>query len=1070
MNSSQSQKSEIEILEHIYSVVTAAPKEQWDRLLDELCADQDIRDEIIKLLELGTGSDQLLDRSLYPEPAKYVIGDQIGNYHLLEEIGHGGMGVVFRAEQTQPVQRVVALKVIKPGFDTREVITRFDAERQALSMMNHPNIAKVLDAGSTESGHPYFVMELVDGQPISNFVQNKPLTVRQKLELFLPVCQAIQHAHHKGIIHRDIKPSNVLVTEIDGRPVAKVIDFGIAKAIRGATAGITMFTGFNKVVGTFEYMSPEQAQLDHPDIDTRSDIYSLGVLLYELLVGAPPFDKKRLRNASWNEMLKIICEEEPPRPSTQIAAFTATRSNTTDRTTMSELHRSLDGELDWIILKAIEKDRNRRYDSPAALASDIQRFMTGQEVVACPPSAIYRFRKFAKRNKVAISTSTIVLASLIIGLVGTSWQAVRASRAEGDALEQARQAQAATEAEISARQAETQARLKAEAAEEKANQEAVVANAISDFLEQDLLGLAGAEAQLSAGLKPDPQLKLVTLLERARLQIDERFTDLPAVRNRLKSTVANSFHRIGRYQDAASMLEDVLNEQQHQQTHDTSKTMTKLAVNYIRLEKFDQAAELFAAALKLNQKLFGDEHLSTAEALNNLGGLLHSRGQTAEAVRRYEQCLAIQKKILGNEHIHVVRTIHNLGLAYQTLNRMQAAEDHLTESARISRQKLPGDPRTATQLVSLAKLHHQLGVQQNDHDRYSQAESLLNESLEILKRTRGLEHPATISTLQILARLFVTTGRFDQAANILEETLPTTQRLHGRIHEGSIVAIQNLGTAYFNQKKYVPAEKFLSKALELRREKSGDNHPSVIKGMNELSLLDRRLGKLERSAKRAEESLNLSRDVLGESHPQTLSIMINLGATYLRQKRTEDGIALLEDAANSGKEFYGLNWAEGLLADSYSRQRKSKETIFWTRREMDRARKKMKVPSIEFSSLLAQTGERLMRVKAWEQAEEVLSQFLEQSEEQRADEKLTGLVQSMLGAVYTRQNKFEEAETLLTAGYQSLTNQRNSNHDPRLQLVTTWLVQLYQATDNKELEEKYRQIRSHLQSQPDQLP
>src|SRR6185369_6799527 len=334
-------------------------------------------------------------------------GTQIGPYKLLQQIGEGGMGVVYMAEQTEPVQRKVALKVIKPGMDSRQVIARFEAERQALAMMDHVNIARVLDAGTTEQGRPYFVMELVHGVPITKYCDDNRLTPRQRLELFVPVCQAIQHAHQKGIIHRDIKPSNVMVTLYDGKAVPKVIDFGVAKATEQKLTERTLFTQYGTLVGTLEYMSPEQAEMSALGVDTRSDIFSLGVLLYELLTGSTPLSHKRLKEAAYGEILRMIREEEAPKPSTRLsdsgealAAISAQRN--TEPAKLSNLMR---GELDWIVMKTLEKDRNRRYATANGFAADVQRYLNDEPVLACPPSAGYRFRKFARRNKRILATA-----------------------------------------------------------------------------------------------------------------------------------------------------------------------------------------------------------------------------------------------------------------------------------------------------------------------------------------------------------------------------------------------------------------------------------------------------------------------------------------------------------------------------------------------------------------------------------------------------------------------------------------------------------------------------------------
>jgi serine/threonine protein kinase len=392
---------------------------QWPAYLDEACAgNAELRARVDELLDshqalgsiyAGRGHATAIHQPTIAE----CPGMDIGPYKLVQQIGEGGFGVVFLAEQSSPVKRRVALKIIKPGMDTREVIARFEVERQALAMMDHPCIAKVYDAGATENGRPYFVMELVQGVPITEYCDQCNLTTKERLELFVTVCQAVQHAHQKGVIHRDIKPTNVLVAIQDGRPAPKIIDFGVAKAINQQLTDRTLMTAYAQIIGTPLYMSPEQAELSPLGVDTRSDIYSLGVLLYELLAGTTPFDKDRLHAASYDELLRIIREEEPPRPSARISTLAADLATTLAehrRTDVRRLQQTVRGELDWIAMKCLEKERNRRYDSVGSLASDIERYLHDEPVLACPPSTLYRLRKYARRNKVALAFGTLLVA------------------------------------------------------------------------------------------------------------------------------------------------------------------------------------------------------------------------------------------------------------------------------------------------------------------------------------------------------------------------------------------------------------------------------------------------------------------------------------------------------------------------------------------------------------------------------------------------------------------------------------------------------------------------------------
>jgi serine/threonine protein kinase/WD40 repeat protein len=417
------------------------PREREAYILKACGGDERLRARIEALLRRHQADDELVldrmpgvDLSVTDDLTEQVEepNTSIGPYKLREQIGEGGMGIVYVAEQTQPVRRKVALKIIKPGMDTKQVISRFEAERQALAMMDHPNIAKVHDAGTTGSGRPYFVMELVRGIPITDYCDREKLSIPERLELFVPVCRAVQHAHQKGIIHRDLKPSNILVTVIDGAAVPKIIDFGVAKAMGQSLTERTIYTAFHQFVGTPLYMSPEQADLSGTDVDTRSDIYSLGVLLYELLSGTTPFDQDTFRTAAFDEMRRIIREQEPPKPSTRLSSLGATQAtiSANRKADPRRLARAVRGELDWIVMKALEKDRRRRYETANDFAADVVRYLTDQPVQACPPSARYRLGKFARKHRAALLAGAMVAMALVIGTVIATWQAIKATRAQ----------------------------------------------------------------------------------------------------------------------------------------------------------------------------------------------------------------------------------------------------------------------------------------------------------------------------------------------------------------------------------------------------------------------------------------------------------------------------------------------------------------------------------------------------------------------------------------------------------------------------------------------------------------
>src|SRR5579871_1918280 len=477
--------------------------------LQEACGnDTELRGRVEALLRvhdenptfLGSPTEDL--HTLLGEGVGAELGTQLGPYKLLQQLGEGGMGTVLLAEQTEPVHRQVAVKVVRPGMDSRQILARFEAERQALALMDHPHIAKVLDAGTTRTSRPYFVMELIRGVPITQYCDENKQTLRQRLELFVPVCQAVQHAHQKGVIHRDLKPSNVLVTRYDGQAVPKVIDFGIAKATGQKLTGRTLETQVGAVVGTLEYMSPEQAEPGQLDIDTRTDLYSLGVLLYELLTGTTPLGPTRRQGATLLDLLRKIREEEPPKPSTRLDTTLELPVIAAKRGVEAKKLRGLvQGDLDWIVMKCLEKDRNRRYETASALARDLERYLNEEPVEACPPSAGYRLRKFLKRHKGPVLAVSMLFLVLLAGIVGTTWGLVLADEARNDAVAAQRAEQQRAEGERLARQQAEAAEKQAQDEKQRAVEEKQLADAVREFLQKKLLGQADTRVQADALLK-----------------------------------------------------------------------------------------------------------------------------------------------------------------------------------------------------------------------------------------------------------------------------------------------------------------------------------------------------------------------------------------------------------------------------------------------------------------------------------------------------------------------------------------------------------------------------------------
>jgi serine/threonine protein kinase/predicted negative regulator of RcsB-dependent stress response len=653
-------------------------------------------------------------------------GTQIGPYKLLEEIGEGGFGVVYMAEQTEPVRRRVALKIIKPGMDSRQIIARFEAERQALAMMDHQNIARVLDAGTTQSSRPYFVMELVKGVPITQYCDANKLTVRERLELFIPVCQAIQHAHQKGIIHRDIKPSNVLVCLYDGKPVSKVIDFGVAKAIEQRLTEKTMFTQHGQVIGTLEYMSPEQAELSQLDIDIRSDIYSLGVMLYELLTGTTPITKERLRTAGFAEMLCIIRDLEPEKPSTRLSQSQKTLPviSAQRRIEPARLGALIQGDLDWIVMKTLEKDRTRRYESANGLARDIQRYLVDEAVEARPPSVAYRFRKFARRNRRFIAAAGTIAAALVVGLVVSLWQAARAMHAERAALEQR---QLAVQERDRARKAEDvaeQRRAEAEAEKQRAEQQQAIAQAMSNFFGNDLLGQGeiANRARGERGLGAGPGFPEV--VERAARNLEGRFTDQPLLEAAMRLPIG-----------------DV----------------------YRMLRKHDEARKHIERAVKLRTDALGADNPATLDARWQLAELYHDEGKYEQAEQLLKEVLQAYSAQKGKDDPGTLTTKNSLALLYHDQGNFDRAEPLYREALETAKAKL-GEDHTLTLILksNLAGLYR-------EQKKYDQAEPLYEQVLKVRASRLGLDHPDTRASAENMAFVFRLRGKQEQADELISK-------------------------------------------------------------------------------------------------------------------------------------------------------------------------------------------------------------------------------------------------------------------------------------------------------------
>jgi serine/threonine protein kinase/tetratricopeptide (TPR) repeat protein len=717
-------------------------------------------------------------------------GTVIGPYKLMEQIGEGGMGLVFVAEQQQPIRRKVALKVIKPGLDTRQVIARFESERQALALMDHENIAKVLDAGATASGRPYFVMELVKGMPLTDYCDHNQLAPRERLALFLPVCAAVQHAHQKGIIHRDLKPSNVLVASHDGTPVVKVIDFGVAKAIGQPLTDKTVYTHFTQLVGTPLYMSPEQAGQSSLDIDTRTDIYALGVLLYELLTGTTPFDKERLRQASYEEIRRIIREEEPPRPSTRISTLgqAATTVSANRKSDPKQLSRLVRGELDWMVMKALEKDRNRRYETASALAADVQHYLHDEPVQACPPSAAYRFRKFARRNRVALTIATVVTAALLAITIGQSASLLLLGRANARTEEQR---------DVAQRQRDL-----AKANFQKALQ------AVDDYFTKV------SENRLLKSPVPGLQPLRKELLETA-LKYYQAFVEEHPEEPSVRSELARAYFRVGSiqeeiatkaeafqaYQASRGLWEQLVHDEPANSEFQHQKAECLRKIGRLQIYQLGQPAEGLRTVQDA-QALY--EELARAEPRNldihrglarTYGGLAYWAGdhpQELEELQFHRKALEIWQRLADEDprfQSDLGSAAMNLGYYYTRAGKASEALESFEQARKIFAKLGSDHPRDAAFLGELRRVYSNIGcVHASLTGQYQKALSAYDETRRILEQLTG-ENPAVPEYQLLKAGLFKEIGgvlsdtkHFDQAEDYHRQAVAIVDKIVAADH------------------------------------------------------------------------------------------------------------------------------------------------------------------------------------------------------------------------------------------------------------------------------------------------
>jgi serine/threonine protein kinase/tetratricopeptide (TPR) repeat protein len=766
-------------------------------------------------------------------------GAQIGPYKLVEELGEGGFGVVFMAEQVRPVNRRVAFKIIKPGMDSAQVIARFEAERQALAMMDHQNIAKVYDADATDTGRPYFVMELVRGVPMTKYCDDNHLTVRERLELFVPVCKAVQHAHQKGIIHRDLKPSNVLVCLSDGQPVPKVIDFGVAKAVEQPLTDRTMFTQYGQIIGTFEYMSPEQAEMSQVGVDTRSDIYSLGVMLYELLTGSTPI--QRPRDAALTEILRMIKEEEPPKPSTRLSGSReAVKIASARRTEPVKLARLVHGELDWIVMKALEKERTQRYQTAEGLARDIERYLSDQPVEACPPRTSYRLGKFVRRNKGPVVAAALVLTALLLGMAGTTWSLIRAEQARDDA--------------VAAQRAETERAEGERQAKEEVQKRLAQIEKGTDIL-ASVFGDLDPEAADKEGMT------LLAVLARrmseAAQQLDGEALGDPLNVARLQHVLGISLRGLGYLEQAERVL--VKARQTREQllggrNLDTVASKHELAFLYREQGKYALAEPLYNEVLKIRTAQLGIDHPDTLATRHGLAVVYHSQAKYASAETLYKEVLAARTAHLGAHHLDTLITQSRLASLYRSQGKLDQAQVLYEEVLAVRTMKLgPDNLATVAIKDNLAQLYF-------DQGKHALAQELSKDVVAVHTAKLGADHPDTLTSKLHWAGLHLAQKNYQVAETLAKEVLAARTAKLGADHPSTLQSEHELARIYHDQGKCMLAEALYKRLLQVRTAKLGIDHPETLATKNDLAGLYRSMEKPGRSISLLEDKVKSGRD------------------------------------------------------------------------------------------------------------------------------------------------------------------------------------------------------------------
>ncbi|HTW47282.1 MAG TPA: serine/threonine-protein kinase [Acidobacteriaceae bacterium] len=768
----------------------------------------------------------------------------IGHYRIIRLLGEGGMGAVYEAEQDQP-RRLVALKVIKAAWASPDLVRRFEQESQALGRLHHPGIAQIYEAGSADAGfgeQPFFAMELIHGKPLVEYADVHTLNTRQRLELMIQVCDAVHHAHQRGIIHRDLKPGNILVDQ-SGLP--RILDFGLARAT-DSDAQATRQTDIGQLLGTLAYMSPEQALADPLALDTRSDVYALGVILYELLAGKMPYTLSR----QLHEAMRTIKETDPAPLST-----------------VSRMYR---GDIETIAAKALEKDKTRRYASAAELAADIGRYLHDEPIVARPASTAYQLRKFARRNKALVTGVACVFAVLVLGIVASTFEAIQARRAEVQAVK----------------------------SEKKARQESETAQAVTDFLRNDLLAQAGPTGQSGPNSKPDPDMKVRTALDRAAAHIEGKFGKRPELESAIRETLGETYTDLGLYPEARKQFERTLDLRRRvlgAEDPKTIETMDRFAQMAQAEGNYADADAMATQAYETSRRVLGSNSPETLRVMQMLGWIEYREGKFQQAETLDKQALAVSRRVLSGDNIDTVHLLGNLAANVAAEGKSQEAESLDMQRLEMSRRvQGPEGPDTLGAMNDLAGDYE-------DEGKRSEAEQLYAQVVDIRKRTVGPEHPDTLVTMANLASAYINDGKFAEAVPLLEQVTKSSARVLGPNNMDTLNAMENLAMAYVGEGRAARGEALLTETLQRRRQAYGAGHPSTLQCQFHLTDAFASHGDLRHAEKSGRELLAAERHAAGATSLDAMYAQMQLAEIYVLEGKYAQAEPLARGAAAAFK-------------------------------------------------------------------------------------------------------------------------------------------------------------------------